>query len=44
MQGREQIGILKTIQEEQIRSANALPQAVADAVLEQLGAARHARS
>jgi hypothetical protein len=44
MQGREQIGILKTIQEEQIRSAETLPQAVADAVLEQLGPARHARS
>jgi len=44
MQGREQIGILKTIQEEQIRVAETLPQAVADAVLEQLGSARHARS
>ena len=44
MQGREQIGILKTIQEEQIRSVETLSQAVADAVLEQLGPARHARS
>ena len=44
MQGREQIGILKTIQEEQLQVADALPQAVADAVLEQLGPARHARS
>ncbi len=44
MQGREQIGILKSIREEQIRSAETLPQAVADAVLEQLGPARHARS
>lgn len=44
MQGREQIGILKTIQETQLQVADALPQAVADAVLEQLGPARHARS
>ncbi len=44
MQGREQIGILKTIQEEQIRVADTLPQAVADAVLERLGPTRHARS
>ncbi len=44
MQGREQIGILKTIQEGQIRLAETLPQVVADAVLEQLGPTRHARS
>jgi signal transduction histidine kinase len=44
MQGREQIGILKTIQEVQLQVADALPQAVADAVVEQLGTPRHARS